>query len=531
MVGPTSEQPGPRARRAPAVALVALALLVALVPGVVRAAPAVAGDPGRKPLVAGWLPSWATQASVASVAGNPDLMGEASPFWYTARASAGRVALTTTVSATTRASVLAALRGRGIPVLPSVADGSAARAMAGLLADPTARSQHVAQLVDLTVSNGYEGIELDYERFAFSDGRDTWAATRPRWVAFVTELGDALHAAGKLLALAVPVMYDGRRSSTSGYWVYDYAAMAPVVDSLRIMTYDYSVARPGPIAPLAFQRRTLAYATSVFPASRIRLGIPAYGRLWTARRPDGGAAIRGTCPVSPKVPGTTSFTAAAARTFLATRAGAAPVVTHDPVTGESRATFTVTYQGPDAAGRTVSCAVDHEAWWVDAQGVAARMPMVAEFGLAGVAFWHLGGIDAPSWPAMRSWARAWTAPPGAPLMAAPPAPPVVAVPPAPPARTTVTVRASTLAPEPRATVTLQVRVQPKRSGLVVRRQKLVGRTWHTMATQRTDSRGRVAFTFRWPKARTTFTYRVVTTATATTSSGTSERFTIATRRR
>jgi 5-hydroxyisourate hydrolase-like protein (transthyretin family) len=95
----------------------------------------------------------------------------------------------------------------------------------------------------------------------------------------------------------------------------------------------------------------------------------------------------------------------------------------------------------------------------------------------------------------------------------------------------VTVRASTLAPEPRATVTLQVRVQPKRSGVVVRRQKLVGRTWHTMATQRTDSRGRVAFTFRWPKARTTFTYRVVTTATATTSSGTSERFTIATRRR
>jgi hypothetical protein len=507
------------------VSVAVLALLVALVPGLARPAPAAA-EPGRSPLVAGWLPSWATPASIASVEANPDLMGEASPFWYTARAANGAVSLTATVDAATMASVLASLRGRGIPVVPSVADGSAARAMAALLADPGARARHVAQLVELAVANGYDGIELDYERFAFNDGRDTWPTTRPNWVAFVTELGNALHAAGRTLALAVPVIYDGNRSSSSGYWVYDYAGIAPVVDSLRIMTYDYSVSRPGPIAPLAFQRRALSYATSVFPAARIRLGIPAYGRLWTARRADGTPSVTGSCPTTPKVPGTTSFTTAVASSYLTGVAGAPPAMAFDPTTGEMRATFAKEYRGPDGKGGQTACVVDHVAWWVDAQGVGARMPLVAEFGLAGVAFWHLGGMDAASWASMRAWAQGWTAPVPPPIAGVPaPAPP-------PPAATAaVTVRPSTVAPKPRAKVTLKVKVAPKQRGILVRRQMLVGETWRTMASKRTDRRGRVTFTVRWPKKPVSNTYRIVTKATKTVGAGASEPFTITTRRR
>jgi hypothetical protein len=506
--------------------MVVLALVAGLAPSLSRPAPAAA-EPGRSTLVAGWLPSWATPASVASVEANPDLVGAASPFWYTARASGGSVAMSATVNATTMTSVLASLRSRGIPVVPSVADGSAARAMAALLADPGARARHVAQLVELAVANGYDGLELDYERFAFNDGRDTWPTTRPNWVAFVTELGNALHAAGKQLALAVPVIYDGNRSSSSGYWVYDYAAIAPVVDSLRIMTYDYSVSRPGPIAPLSFQRRTLDYAVSVFPASRIRLGIPAYGRLWTARRADGSPSITGTCPTTPKVPGTTSFTTAVAGSYLAGIAGAPPATSYDPTTGEARATFAKEYRGPDGKGGQTACVVDHVAWWVDAQGVAARMPLVAQYGLAGVAFWHFGGMDPASWAAMRTFATGWTAPAPAPITAAPPPAPA----PPPLAAAALTVKPSTVAPKPKAKVTLKVRVSPKKRGILVRRQMLVGDTWRTMASKRTDRRGRVTFTIRWPKKAVSNTYRVVTKGTKTLGTGTSEQFTIATRPR
>ncbi len=382
------------------VVAMALTLLLGVLTPAGRAA---AVDPTPTPLVTGWLPSWATDTSLAAVEGNADLIGEASPFWYTARASGSAVSVTTAMSPDTVAGVLASLRARGIAVLPSVADGSAARAMAGVLKDPAARAAHVNQLVELVVANGFDGIELDYEKFAFSDGASTWPATRPAWVAFVTELGTALHGAGKRLAVAVPPMYDGTYTSSSGYWVYDYAGVAPVVDSLRIMTYDYSVSRPGPISPLSFIRRTLSYAVTAFPAARIRMGLPAYGRLWTARRADGTPSITGTCPTS-GVPGTTSFTTATAMTYLTSVAGATPALRYDEPSGEMVATFAKEYSGVDGAGKATSCVVDHEAWWVESRGVAARMPLVTEYGLAGVAAWHLGGVDADSWAAMRAFA-------------------------------------------------------------------------------------------------------------------------------
>jgi spore germination protein YaaH len=490
-----------------------LALLVSLL---APAKPAAAVDPTPTPVVSGWLPSWATDTAMAAVEGNADLIGEASPFWYTAKVSAGAVVVSTTMSPDTVAGVLARLRAKGIAVIPSVADGSAAKAMAAILKDPAARAAHVNQLVELVTVNGFDGIELDYEKFAFSDGTSTWATTRPAWVAFVTELGGALHGVGKRLALAVPPMYDGTYTSSSGYWVYDYAGVAPVVDSLRIMTYDYSVSRPGPISPLAFIRRTLAYAVTAFPAARIRMGLPAYGRLWTARRADGSASITGTCPVAPVVPGTTSFTTATAMSYLTSVAGVPPALRYDDVSGETVATFAKEYAGLDAAGKATSCVVDHEAWWVDSRGVAARMPLVTEYGVAGVAAWHLGGVDLDSWAAMRAYAS------GMPVVA--PAPTAV-----PGVATLVEVQASTLAPKKGKKVKIRVQVTPGTKSVMVRRQMLVKGAWKTMSAKRTTAKGRVTFTFTWPKQKTSRSYRITTKKKGALPAGKSETFVLRTR--
>jgi spore germination protein YaaH len=474
-----------------------LALVGTLLFGLVAPiGPARAAAPPRTPLVSGWLPSWATQDALAGVEGNADLFADASPFWYTARASNGTTTVSTTVDDGTRAAVMASLRARGIPVIPSVADGSAARAMAAVLKDPAARTSHVVQLVDLVAANGFDGIELDYEKFAFSDGASTWATTRPAWVAFVTELGAALHASGKKLALAVPPMYDGSRTSSSGYWVYDYAGVAPSVDSLRIMTYDYSVSRPGPISPLSFIRRTMSYAVTAFPAERIRMGLPAYGRLWVARRADGTQSITGTCPTGAPL-GTTSFTTAASLGYLAARAGATqPILRFDEPTGEMVATFRSTYTGTDAAGAATSCDVDHEAWWVDERGVAARMPLISEFRLAGAAIWHLGGVDAGSWTAMRTFAQTGT--------------PVVAV--AQPVATTLAVEVPGLHVAG-ADLGLAATVTSARGALVgvpvaLERRSSGSSKWRKVATVPTDAAGRAAFTVSGLTTTTTWRARV-----------------------
>ena len=107
---------------------------------------------------------------------------------------------------------------------------------------------------------------------------------------FVSELGRSLHADGRTLSVSVPHISDGERTDVSGYWVYDYAAMSSHVDQIRIMAYDYSTDKPGPIAPLSFVRQAISAAKkAVDDDSKLVLGVALYGHNWPI-------ATVGTCP-------------------------------------------------------------------------------------------------------------------------------------------------------------------------------------------------------------------------------------------
>lgn len=229
-------------------------------------APVHAADEPRR-FMSGWLPYWSTETSSSSFLTNSDIFSDISPFWHDARWDGSKIYVHNHLSPTTAAAALAKLRGQGVKILPSITDGSGKGRMAATLASKPKRAEHINSIVQLVLTNGYDGIDLDYETFAFTDGSSSWAATRPNWVAFVSALADALHAEGKLLAVTVPPMYDADYDSSSGYWVYDYAAMGKSVDILRIMAYDYSVGSPGPIAPSGGCRRS--------PPSRPRNYRPA----------------------------------------------------------------------------------------------------------------------------------------------------------------------------------------------------------------------------------------------------------------
>ena len=75
----------------------------------------------------------------------------------------------------------------------------------------------MADLVALVVNNGYDGLDLDYENFAFVDGRKMRDATLPNWTTFVAELGAAFHAQGKLLSATVPGPCDTRNRCGGRY--------------------------------------------------------------------------------------------------------------------------------------------------------------------------------------------------------------------------------------------------------------------------------------------------------------------------
>ena len=279
-----------RRRRWPAAAAALLALGIAG-----AAVAATRPDPLPPPPidipVDAWAPYWALPDAQATLSANGSMLRQVSPFWYSAH-DATTISVDGNLSAETTDGFVAAVRAAGARVVPSIIDAMPAGGMAAMLADPATRAAHVAAIADLAATNDFDGVDIDYEKFAFSDDRSTWATTRPSWISFITELGNRLHADGRTLSVSVPYINDSGRTDLSGYWVYDYGGMAPHVDQIRIMAYDYSTAKAGPIAPLSFVEQAInAAKKAVGDDSKLSLGVALYGYNWPI-------ATVGTCPAN-----------------------------------------------------------------------------------------------------------------------------------------------------------------------------------------------------------------------------------------
>ena len=365
-----------RARRL----LAALIAVAAIVAGVEFAA----RDDGRPPLenipISGWAPYWVLAEATDTVAAHGSVLHEVSPFWY---AATGATAITVTgnIEQSATQAFIDTARATGTRIIPSIVDGLGKTEMAALLADPTSRALHVQTIVDLVMNEGFDGIDLDYEGFAFVDDYATWETTRPNWVAFVTELATALHAKGKLLTVSVPPIYDTKRNSDSGKWVYDYAAMGDVVDRIRIMGYDYSFDEPGPIAPIGWLRGAIRAAKkAVDDDSKLVLGIPLYGRNWVV-------GTTGTCPDDAE--GTVPITHSSAAALIEKRNAMA-------VADDTNKEVTFTYQLEVSDGVT-TCTQSREVHYVDEAGSRARLDLARAERIGGVAFWALGFDSPETW--------------------------------------------------------------------------------------------------------------------------------------
>lgn len=331
-----------------------------------------------------WAPYWVLDASAPQLASRAHTIRELSPFWYVATA-ADAVGPDPQAPAELTEAFLDTARDRGMTIVPSVNDGMPPREMAAVLADPANRAVHVETLVAFAASGDFDGLDIDYEKFAFRDGRDTWATTRPNWVAFVTELAARLHADGRTLTVTVPPVYDDGQTAESGFWVYDYAAMARVVDRIRVMGYDYSPNEVGSIAPLDWVQRAIDGTAQASGApEKLVLGVPIYGYNWPV-------STTGECPEG-LAQGRTSLTPRTLADLLQRRA-ATPI--YDPVAGEWRFTYDLVVEGP-----TTSCTQHREARYVDAAGAQQRIEMARDAGFGGVAVWALGFDDAATWDAL-----------------------------------------------------------------------------------------------------------------------------------
>ena len=397
------------------IALLALMTLALVIP-----APASALEPRliTGPYVSGWFGYWEPDSVVQALADKgASTVPEVNIFWWSF-ASAERPLCTYNTDSTctttgetpwTNAHLdgqRRILQGVGIPVLGSIVDGSRAGALSAYLSTPETRTSYAAQIVDWTVRAGLDGVDLDWEKFAFADGRDSWADTKPRWVAFVATLGAKLDAKGLILSATVPAgtypfRTDGTPNPGTGYWVYAWDEIIDHVDRLRIMAYDYSYDSPGPIGPWPWANdvtaSALAQVAVTKPANRTKvwLGIPQYSRNWVRQSPDGSYVTRGDCPAGWKpaagasgVPGMLSQSIARAQE-IASREGVTPTWNATP--GEYSFRYWIATDGT-AGGAAATCEAEREVWFADTRSAKLKANIVTNQRIAGLAVWEFGFV-------------------------------------------------------------------------------------------------------------------------------------------
>ncbi len=228
------------------------------------------------------MPYWGGASGRATL-DNDDvasLLSDISMMWY---GTAANGTITTLGSTTSLNSTVASARAQGLPVIPTIFDTTATGVMRGILDDTAKREAHIQKIVDLVVANSFDGIDLDYEVFAFGDAKSVWPDITPDWVAFITSLAAELHARGKLLTVTVPPVWKSE-TVTRGYTVYAQEQIAPHIDRLRIMVYDWSITTPGPIAPMWWVNSIIAYSSTIVPVSKLQLGVPTFGRHWATQK-------------------------------------------------------------------------------------------------------------------------------------------------------------------------------------------------------------------------------------------------------
>jgi spore germination protein YaaH len=293
--------------------------------------------------------------SWVSLQANARYLTHVSPWLYNLNA-AGQV------GGRERPDVAALLKSVGAKSLPMLKNTPQYDDFSAIISDPNRQDDIVNQVDSLIDAYSYDGITIDFEGLNPGD--------KPALTAFMSRLYERLHPKGKLVAMAVAAKV--KEISSGWAAVYDYPALANVVDYLLVMAYDYHWATgdPGPIAPMNKLVDTANYAVARVPASRLLWGVGVYGYDW-GRNPDG----------------TPDGEHAEYRTFAeATAIGAAP----GAQSGYEDATESpwVKYDR-DSKPR--------EIWYENNRSFQAKLDIIARYGMAGFAIWRLGQEDPAIW--------------------------------------------------------------------------------------------------------------------------------------
>ncbi len=241
-------------------------------------------------------------------------------------------------------------KNRNIKVLPLINNNQENNM---ILVDPDTRRKAVNNIVDMVEKYDFAGVNIDFEFIP------TW--TRNGYTSFIEDLSSKLRKINKMLTISVFPKID---VPLEMHGAYDFAALAPLVDRVLLMTYDnhWSSGPAGPVAPISWVEKNIQYTLEYFPENKVLLGIANYGYDW--------AGAYGQDLGSKKAQ------------ELASEKGA-KINWHD------------TYQTPYFYYWENE--EKHEVWFENSNSLAFKLDLVEKYNLKGIGIWRLGNATERFW--------------------------------------------------------------------------------------------------------------------------------------
>jgi cellulose synthase/poly-beta-1,6-N-acetylglucosamine synthase-like glycosyltransferase/peptidoglycan/xylan/chitin deacetylase (PgdA/CDA1 family)/spore germination protein YaaH len=229
--------------------------------------------------------------------------------------------------------------------------------LAAMLASPEARARCIHQLVDYANEHDFAGISVDFE--------NVLDASQSALIKFANELSAALHAAGREVAISLPVDNDS----------FDYGKLSAAVDYVILMAYDqhYSGSDPGPVAGVDWFENMLRLRQSDVPPSKTIVAIGNYAYDWKE-----GA--------EPEV--RTFEEAVLTAVESSDEDGPSIQIKLDPASLNPKFDWIEEENGHEKR---------HQVWMLDAVSAFNQVAVSRSLGARGVALWRLGSEDPSLW--------------------------------------------------------------------------------------------------------------------------------------
>ncbi len=372
----------------------------------------------------GWLPYWRVASSTKDVLPNVSKLSEVNPFGYTVKKD-GSLNDAAQISRTEWQTLFVAAKKQNVRVIPTIM-WSDTEAIHNVLSNKKLRKAHVAAIVKMVESNGFDGVDIDYEGKRASD-RDNYSA-------FLKELSAALakNKANKWLMCTIeartPPQDLYKTIPTDLEYANDFKAINKYCDRVRLMTYDQQRADLSlnaaagkelyaPVADVAWVRKVANLALKDIDKSKLVLGVATYGYIYQvmpysdgsgysyslleAFNPKYGTDTAREYGITPKrnSAGELAFTYVPKSTPStlpnnAALSAKAPKGTHSSLMAALGSIALAKEKGKQSPFYMLT--------WSDATAIEAKVKLAKELGLRGVAIFKLdGGQDPLLWSVLK----------------------------------------------------------------------------------------------------------------------------------